>query len=366
VSGADRPGAGVVAAAAVPHAPQFFTLPATEDHHQVARVEAAMAALGDRLRACGPDVVIIVANDHLENHMLHTVPSFTVHCGSEARGKFAGRTFRWPVPSELARALVGDLQDQGFDPAFSLNASIGYEFGIPLTFLGVAPTTPVIPIYVNSYLPPQPSADRCYDFGRALARACRAIGVRAALVASGGLSHYPGTDRYGEPDVAHDRSLVASIEAGNLRALLAMDDAALDRTGNVEARSWLILAGALGDRVPEVVRLEPSWHHVYAVAGWVPGRPVSDEPLHYPPTDAGLLPLYEALYDLRMHRASCEAWLDDPEAYAARWPVDGPARAALVALDEGALRDLGVHPLLGFLARLETDIARRAATADGP
>jgi len=354
---------GVVAGAAVPHAPQFFTVPDTEDHEQVARVEGAMASLGEQIRVCEPDVVIIAANDHLENHMLHTVPSFTVHCGAEAAGSFAGRSFRWPVPSDVSRALICDLQHQGFDPAFSLNASIGYEFGIPLTFLGFDHETPVIPIYVNSYLPPQPSADRCYGFGRALARACSVTGIRAAVVASGGLSHYPGTNRYGEPDVAHDRSLMERIETGNLRALLGMDDAALDRTGNVEARSWLILAGALGDRVPEIVQLEPSWHHVYAVAGWVPGREVSDEPLHYPPTDAGLLPLYEALYDLRMQRSACEDWLDDPEAYADRWPLDRTARAALVALDEQAIRELGVHPLLGFLARLQTDLARRARAA---
>lgn len=352
-------GPGVVAGAAVPHAPQFFTLPDTEDHDQVARVQATMATVGARMRACDPDVWVIIANDHLENHMLHTVPSFTVHCGREVSGTFAGRSFKWPVPSAIARSMVVDLQEQGFDPAFSMNASIGYEFGIPLTFLGVDEDAPVIVVYVNSYLPPQPSGDRCYAFGQALARTCRSIGIRAAVVASGGLSHYPGTDQYGEPDVAHDRALMNRLQAGNLRALLTLDDAGLDRTGNVEARSWLILAGALGDRVPEFAALEPSWHHVYAVAGWVPGQAVSDEPLHYPPTDARRLALYEALYDLRMHPASCEAWLDDPEGFADRWSLSRDERAALVRLDEAAIRALGVHPLLGFLARLQTDLAER-------
>ena len=34
--------AGIVGAAIVPHAPQFLTLPDTEDHAQVARVNAAV------------------------------------------------------------------------------------------------------------------------------------------------------------------------------------------------------------------------------------------------------------------------------------------------------------------------------------
>lgn len=349
---------GVVGAAAVPHAPQFFTLPPTEDHDQVARIAATMGRIGEQLRALAPEVVVIVANDHLENHMLHTVPSFTLHCGAEARGSFAGRDFAWPIPSARAVDVVRSLQRQGFDPAFSMNATIGYEFGIPLTFLGFDDTTPVLPVYVNSYVPPQPSGDRCYAFGQGLARALELTGLRAVVVASGGLSHYPGTSRYAEPDVEHDRVLIERMRGGNLRALLALDDDALDRTGNVEARSWLILAGALGECPPDVVELEPSWHHVYGVAAWTSGRPAEPAELHYPVTDPRLIPLYEALYALRMHDEARRAWLADAAAYAGRWSLSDAERSALVDLDEPALRALGVHPLLGFLARLQVDLAR--------
>jgi 2,3-dihydroxyphenylpropionate 1,2-dioxygenase len=350
---------GVVGGAAVPHAPQFFTLPDTEDHDQVARVEAAMGKVGEGLRALEPDVVVIVANDHLENHLLHTVPSFTLHCGAAASGSFAGRQFHWPVPSESAAAVLKAVQVEGFDPAFTMNASIGYEFGIPLTFLGFDGDTPVLPIYVNAYVPPQPSGDRCYQFGAALHRALERCGLRAVVVASGGLSHYPGTDLYGQPDVPHDRDLMARVEAGNLRALLALDDAALDRTGNVEARSWIILAGALGDRVPDAVLLEPSWHHVYGMAAWTSDEAPSPADLHYPMTDPRLLALYEALYELRMSDDARSAWLTDAGAYADRFTLSAEERSALVELDEPALRELGVHPLLGFLARLQVDLARR-------
>lgn len=361
---------GVVGATAVPHAPQFFTLPDTEDHDQVARVHAHMAAIGERLRDLAPDVVVVIANDHLENFALHCVPAFTVHCGPEARGAFAGRDFRWPIPSDLAARVLRSLQDQGFDPAYSLNATIGYEFGIPLTFCGFGPDTPVLPVYVNSYLPPQPSSDRCYAFGAALHRALAAAGVRAVVIASGGLSHYPGTERYGDPDVDGDRALVDRIAAGNLRALLALGDGGLDRTGNVEARSWLMLAGAVGEVAPDVVAIEPSWHHTYAIAAWTrlaaaddPGAAAGPEQprLHYPMPDPARLALYEALYALRSDPEAQAGFLADRAAFADRYDLDARERAALVDLDEAALRDLGVHPLLGFLARLQVDIAARAA-----
>lgn len=350
---------GIIGGATVPHAPQFFSLPPTEDHDQVARVESVMHHVGDRLRALDPDVIVILANDHLENHLLHTVPSFMIHTGERISGTFAGREFSWPVDSAHAVNVVRALQRQGFDPAFSLNAGIGYEFGIPLTFLGVEASTAVIPMYVNSYVPPQPSADRCYAFGEALNRAFALCGLRAVLISSGGLSHYPGTDQYGEPDVEHDRAWMDRIEAGNLRSLLTLDDAGLDRVGNVEARSWLVLAGALGERIPDVTAFEPSWHHTYAIAAWTTGHDQPETELHYPIIRPDLVTLYEALYELRMQESARTAWLDDAAEYAGRYRLPPDQSEALANLDEPALRAIGVHPLLGFLARLQVELTQR-------
>lgn len=351
---------GVVGAAAVPHAPQFFTLPDTEDHEQVARVERTMAAMGRRLLDLEPDAVVVIANDHLENFLLHAVPAFTVLRGPQARGSFAGRDFAWPVASEAATRLVIELQEAGFDPAVSLNAPIGYEFGIPMTFLGIPADKPVIPIFVNSYVPPQPSPDRCYAFGKALHRSAVLSGLRLVVVASGGLSHYPGTDRYSNPDVDTDRGILSRFESGNIRSLLGFDAQALDATGNVEARSWLILAGAIGEREPSEVVMEPSWHHNYAMVSWDGSRPQTDaEPLHYPIPQADRLPLYEALYDLRMNADLCRQWISSPQAVADRYDLDQVCRAALLSLNETDLARTGVHPLLGFLANLNINLVRK-------
>ena len=348
---------GVVGGAAVPHAPQFFTLPDTEDHEQVARIEAEMGRIGQALRELEPDVVVIVANDHLENYVLHCVPSFTLHCGLEAAGSFAGRDFRWPVASDTAVEVVRGLQDRAFDPAFTLTATIGYEFGIPLTFLGFDGSIPLLPVYVNTYVAPQPRSERCYAFGQALHGAFAEQGLRAVVVASGGLSHYPGTERYSNPDVAFDEALFARLSAGNLRALVGYDDHGLDETGNVEVRSWQILAGALGERRPDRTLFEPSWHHTYGVLAWTKDSADDRPPLHYPPFPPERLELLRALYTLRMDDDARRRFLADRPGFVADYGLAAEERAALVDLDEAALRELGVHPLLGFLARLQVDLA---------
>ena len=97
-----------------------------------------------------------------------------------------------------ALALVRHAQRNSFDPGFTSNAAIDYAFGIPLDFTGMD-GVPMVPVFVNAYVPPQPAMERCYAFGRVLGDGIRALGLRAVVVCSGGLSHYPGTERYMDP-----------------------------------------------------------------------------------------------------------------------------------------------------------------------
>src|SRR6202047_3345572 len=92
----------VIGGAMLPHAPQFFTMPDTEDKALVAHVRK-------RLRALDPDLWIIFSNDHAEQFFHTAAPPFTVHVGGEATGEFAGRKFHWKVPSEIGFELVRQL-----------------------------------------------------------------------------------------------------------------------------------------------------------------------------------------------------------------------------------------------------------------
>jgi 2,3-dihydroxyphenylpropionate 1,2-dioxygenase len=89
-----------------------------------------------------------------------------------------------------------------------------------------------------------------------------------ALLASGGMSHFPGTDRYGAPDHEWDRRTLETLRAGRGRELAALTGQELDRSGNVELRTWITLLGAVGEARAEVHCYEPSWHHGNAVVEW--------------------------------------------------------------------------------------------------
>ena len=168
----------VIGGAMLPHAPQFFTMPETEDRATVdgSRRWRRRSAAGSKRSSpiCGSSSATTMQS----SSSITCAPAFTVHVGGSARGSFAGREFDWQVPGEIGFEIVEGLYRQGFDPAFTSTAKIDYAMGIPLTHLGIE--DPVLPISVNAYLPPQPTMERCYAFGEAVARVVTSLGLRTA------------------------------------------------------------------------------------------------------------------------------------------------------------------------------------------
>ena len=351
------PHRAVLGGALLPHAPQFFTRPATEDAETIARVERAAASIGERLAALRPDVWLTVSNDHAQQFFLDCAPPFVFHVGGEARGSFAGKDFCYTIASELAFSLVRSLYRLGFDPAFSSTAAVDYALGIPLSHLGVQ-GAPILPLFVNAYLPPQPQIERCYALGQAIATSLGALGVNAVVVASGGMSHFPGTERYANPDTVFDQSLLDSIGRGHLKALAGLTEGQLDATGNIELRCWAVAAGMLGERKPDVIEFNPSWHHNYASLGFW-SSPASGAPgAHYPATKPELVALTRALHALANDREARRAFAHDAAAFAKARNVEGRQAQLLAAFDVKAIVALGVHPLVPFLARMQIERER--------
>ena len=347
----------VVGGAMLPHAPQFFTMPDTEDKKNVQQVRDVAAKIGDRLRALNPDLWIIFSNDHAEQFFHNAAPPFTVHVGGEATGEFAGRKFHWNIPSEIGFEIVRQLYRQNFDPAFTSTAHIDYAIGIPLTHIGH--TGPVLPIFVNAYLPPQPTMERCYAFGQAIARTVTALGLKTVILSSGGMSHFPGTDRYSNPELAWDNKVLEKLSTGNLKSLIGYDEAELDDTGNIELRCWACAAGALGERKPDIVSMDPSWHHNYASLAWFDGKP-EEHAVHYPSIKPELVELTTALHGLAHNADDRKKFITDAAAYAAQFKLPDDQRDALVKLDVPLMVKMGAHPLVPFLANMQITQLRRS------
>ena len=255
-------------AAALPHTPQLLVRPETEDRAQVRRVHEAYGQVQRGLAEARPDVIVIIGGDHIEGFFLNAVPALAAFVGSRISGTFDRYRYTFPVHEPLARAIVEQSIDQGFDLTYSQDLPLDYAFYVPLHFAMPRPPVPIVPLYVNVYLPPQPTPRRCYAWGQVLRAILDGRPERVALIASGGLSHYPGTDRYASPDYEWDRQLLATLQAGRGRQTAALTGDELDKAGNVELRTWITLLGAVADAPAQVICYEPSWHHGNAVVTW--------------------------------------------------------------------------------------------------
>jgi aromatic ring-opening dioxygenase catalytic subunit (LigB family) len=107
-----------------------------------------------------------------------------------------------------------------------------------LKFLSPAADVPVIPVMINTYYPPAPSAKRCAAFGQALARVLRLLpgNERVVIVASGGLSHT-------KIDEQLDQNFIQALEHYDLGFMAAMPSEDLV-DGTSEIRNWIVAAAA--------------------------------------------------------------------------------------------------------------------------
>ena len=227
------------------------------------RCHAAIDRLRQRLADLSPDTVIVVGDDQHENLLDDNMPPFTVFAGEEVEASVSLRYLkqslaenrtRYRVDAPLARHLVDALMEMGFDPAYSLRTryegGLGHAFGRPLKFLMPEPQYAIVPIMVNTYYPPAPSAQRCGQFGRALGAILQRFDrdERLVVVASGGLSHT-------RIDESLDHDVIRALEANDRAQLEAIPSNVLVE-GTSEIRNWLVTA-AVADRPARMVEYVP-------------------------------------------------------------------------------------------------------------
>ena len=208
----------IVAAFGAVHAPQLFVRPPSEDPAQLDADIAAMRLVGKDLDETKPDVAIVIGNDHMETFFLSSVPTFAIMSGERARAEFARKSYDLPVHQGLAEDLLDKLVNADFDMAYSQDAVLGHAFAAVYEWVIEGRKIPVVPIFVNAYLPPLPTARRCAQLGKAIAKVIAARPERVAVIASGGMSHFPGTWKYPQPDFEFDYWAIAQMEKGNHEA----------------------------------------------------------------------------------------------------------------------------------------------------
>ncbi len=216
------------------------------------RCDRAITILRDKLALWSPDTIVILGDDQEENILFDNMPPFTIFIGEEADATLRFRYFgddptdqmtRYKVDHPLALELLHGMMEKNFDPSWSketrYEAGLGHAFGRVLHFLMPQADRPIVPLMINTYFPPAPSAKRCFEFGVALGAVLRETDIsnRIAIIASGGLSHTKIDEKF-------DHAFIDAIERRDESFLMSIPSDILTG-GTSEILNWIVVAGAM-------------------------------------------------------------------------------------------------------------------------
>lgn len=226
------------------------------------KVEACMAeirTMGDRLLSRRADALIVVADDHINAFSFNAVPAMCVRIGRHVQRMeqdeaesfdraLEGMPARYALHEELALRILEEGLEAGFDLAQSWEAPIDHAFLSPvMTLHGSRPALPLVPIWINCFIAPQPTPARCFALGQHIARVVARSPWNVGIIGTGGLSHFPEllVPRVGEADTVFDRKLIHWMESGENEPLQSLTMAELHKTGEHEFLNWMVVLGAV-------------------------------------------------------------------------------------------------------------------------
>jgi aromatic ring-opening dioxygenase catalytic subunit (LigB family) len=226
--------------------------------------ENAFAVLRSDLEAARPDVLIVVANDQFVNFFFDNIPTFFVTLADEVRGQFTRYKFHYRNQPELGRAILEAGVAAGLDLSFGEDIELQHTQMVPLHFILPEPDIPILPIFVNTWIDPLPTPARCYGLGQLIRQVADASSERVAMLATGGLSHFPGSPRIGEIDTSFDEGLLRKMRAGQGPALADLTVDQLRQSGNSEFLNWMVTIGAVNDTPASATFYMPD----HVATGW--------------------------------------------------------------------------------------------------
>ncbi len=232
------------------------------------RVFAGFEKSQEWMRELKPDVAIIVYNDHATAFSVEMIPTFALGCAAEFPPADEGWGPR-PVPvvegypalaSHIAQSVILDE----FDLTICNKMEVDHGMTVPMNLLfGKVEKDshwpcPVIPLAVNVVMYPPPTGHRCYMLGKAIRKAVESYpdDLKVVIFGTGGLSHQISGPRAGLINSKWDKSFLDSL-ANDPQKLVKIPHIEYMREAGaegIEMVMWLIMRGALDDKVDEVYR----------------------------------------------------------------------------------------------------------------
>ncbi|MGA2715577.1 MAG: class III extradiol dioxygenase subunit beta [Bryobacteraceae bacterium] len=218
-----------------------------------------------------PDVIIEIYNDHGTAFSLQYIPTFSLGVAPEFKPADEGWGAR-PVPvvkgdPEFAWFIVESLILNEFDMTIINEMEVDHGLTVPLSLMfGQVKEwpCPVIPLCVNVVTFPPPTGKRCFALGRAIRKAVQEYpkDLRVLILGTGGMSHQIHGERCGLINKEFDTNFLDKISSdpASLAAIPHIEYIREAGAEGIETVMWLIMRGALDDKVDEIYR----FYHVPA------------------------------------------------------------------------------------------------------
>jgi len=262
--------AEIVAAFGIPHTPSFVATVAKEGPE--VPVAKLFQSIKNYLDDVKPDVIVKFDSDHWNTFFYDNWPTFAVGISNETAGPIDQTPsmpwYKVPVDESLGQHIQNVGVNNGFDLSFTKEFLIDHSILVPLHFLTPNMQIPIVPIFINTFVPPMPSANRCHDLGKMVRKAIESWPnkKRVVIMASGSLSLEVGGPRmfegktFGVPDPIWAERVVKYFESSNINELVKNSTTEqIAHAGNIagEILNFIALLGVVGEKKPIFLETQP-------------------------------------------------------------------------------------------------------------
>ncbi|MHB1315722.1 MAG: AmmeMemoRadiSam system protein A [Christensenellales bacterium] len=255
----------------VPHPPLIVPQIGRGQERKMQKTIDACKEVARRIAEIKPDTIIVTTP-----HSMLYADYFHLSPGAGAKGDFKNFgardvTLEVDYDSELVETVSNLAAKEGI-PAGTMgerDRRLDHGTMVPLYFINEAYKDYKLVRISLSGLSPLVH----YRFGKCILKACQQTGKRAALVASGDLSHKLSDDGpygFAEQGPVFDSKVTEIMARGDFLELLSLDEEMCEAAGECGLRSFIIMAGALDGKSvkPELLSYEGPFGVGYAVAAF--------------------------------------------------------------------------------------------------
>ena len=244
------------------HLEEQITADVWRTRHAACR--AALATMAGMFEQAKPDIAVIVGNDQMEIFSDSLIPAFSVLWGDQIINSMHTQERLARMPPGVVIAVPGHIPPGGaiypgvkglgkhiietairdeFDVAAMTKLPIDetpHAFGFVYRQIMSDRVVPSVPVVLNTFYPPnQPTAKRCYEFGKSILRAIESwdSDARVALIASGGLTHFVIDEKI-------DQTVFAAMRERSFSKVIDLGEG-IFQSGTSEIKNWIPVAGAM-------------------------------------------------------------------------------------------------------------------------